>query len=67
MTGMLTCKSPVAVMRAAHALGAGLFDERSHKFSREDFTLPRQSGKGEVTLSGFRGKRPVVLIFASYT
>src|SRR5438105_10869095 len=41
ITGMLTCKSPVAVMRAAHALGAGLFDERSHKFSRKDFTLPQ--------------------------
>ena len=32
-----------------------------------DFTLPLAKGKGEVTLSGFRGKRPVVLIFASYT
>lgn len=32
-----------------------------------DFTLPDKSGKNEVTLSSFRGKRPVVLIFASYT
>ena len=32
-----------------------------------DFTLPDTTGKKEVTLSGFRGKRPVVLIFASYT
>lgn len=32
-----------------------------------DFTLPLISGKGEVTLSSFQGKRPVVLIFASYT
>jgi hypothetical protein len=32
-----------------------------------DFTLPLVKGKGEVTLSAFRGKRPVVLIFASYT
>ena len=38
---MLTCKSPVAVMRAAHALGAELFDEHSHAFSRKDFTLPQ--------------------------
>ncbi len=38
---MITCKSPVAVMRAAHALGAGLFDEHSHAFSRKDFTLPQ--------------------------
>lgn len=32
-----------------------------------DFTLPDLSGKKEVTLSSFRGQRPVVLIFASYT
>lgn len=32
-----------------------------------DFTLPDKTGKSEVTLSSFRGKRPVVLIFASYT
>ena len=38
---MVTCKSPVAVMRAAHALGMELFDERAHKFSRKDFTLPQ--------------------------
>jgi hypothetical protein len=38
---MITCKSPVAVMRAAHALGAELFDEHSHAFSRKDFTLPQ--------------------------
>ena len=38
---MITCKSPAAVMRAAHALGAELFDEYSHAFSRKDFTLPQ--------------------------
>jgi len=38
---MITCKSPVAVMRAAYALAAELFDERSHAFSRKDFTLPQ--------------------------
>ena len=38
---MITCKSPVAVMRAAHELGAALFDERAHKFARKDFTLPQ--------------------------
>jgi hypothetical protein len=32
-----------------------------------DFTLPTVDGKDAVTLSAFRGKRPVVLIFASYT
>src|SRR3954447_6055279 len=38
---MVTCKSPVAVMRAAHELGAQLFDEHAHRFSRKDFTLPQ--------------------------
>jgi len=32
-----------------------------------DFTLPVPSGKGEVKLSSFQGKRPVVLIFGSCT
>jgi hypothetical protein len=38
---MITCKSPVAVMRSAHELGAELFDEHAHRFSRHDFTLPQ--------------------------
>ena len=38
---MVTCKSPVAVMRAAHELGTQLFREQAHKFSRKDFTLPQ--------------------------
>lgn len=32
-----------------------------------DFTLPTLKGDDEVTLSSFQGKKPVVLIFASYT
>ena len=34
-----------------------------------DFALPRHdsSGRERVTLSSFRGKRPVVLVFGSYT
>lgn len=32
-----------------------------------DFTLPTHDGKGRVTLSEFRGKKPVVLIFGSFT
>lgn len=32
-----------------------------------DFTLPDPSGKKEITLSTFRGKKPVVLIFGSCT
>ena len=32
-----------------------------------DFTLPTHDGKGKVTLSEFRGRKPVVLIFGSFT
>ncbi|GIW81287.1 MAG: hypothetical protein KatS3mg105_3094 [Gemmatales bacterium] len=32
-----------------------------------DFSLPDLSGKNEVRLSSFKGKKPVVLIFGSYT
>ena len=32
-----------------------------------DFTLPTVAGKQTVTLSSFKGQKPVVLIFASYT
>lgn len=32
-----------------------------------DFTLPDPSGKSQWTLSNYRGKKPVVLIFGSYT
>ncbi len=32
-----------------------------------DFTLPRSDGPGEVTLSSFEGKKPVVLVFGSIT
>ncbi|MDQ3621703.1 MAG: redoxin domain-containing protein [Verrucomicrobiota bacterium] len=32
-----------------------------------DFTLKTQDGAREVRLSSFRGKRPVVLVFGSYT
>ena len=38
---MVSCKSPVKVMRAAHELGRQLFDERAHKFARQDYTLPQ--------------------------
>ncbi len=38
---MITCKSPVKILSAAHELGRQLFDERAHKFSRKDFTLPQ--------------------------
>ena len=32
-----------------------------------DFTLPTYKHSGRVTLSSFRGQRPVVLVFGSYT
>jgi hypothetical protein len=32
-----------------------------------DFTLPTADGKGQVTLSRFKGQKPVVLIFGSHT
>lgn len=32
-----------------------------------DFSLPRVDHTAEVTLSAFRGKQPVVLVFGSYT
>jgi hypothetical protein len=32
-----------------------------------DFTLPRLDHTGTVTLSAFRGSKPVVLVFGSYT
>ena len=32
-----------------------------------DFTLATHDGGKQVTLSDFRGKRPVVLIFGSFT
>ena len=32
-----------------------------------DFTLPTYDRSGSVTLSSHRGKRPVVLVFGSYT
>jgi hypothetical protein len=32
-----------------------------------DFTLQRHDHKGHVTLSSYRGQRPVVLVFGSYT
>jgi hypothetical protein len=32
-----------------------------------DFTLPTQGGKRQITLSAYRGDRPAVLIFGSFT
>jgi hypothetical protein len=35
--------------------------------SAPDFTLPTGDGLGKVTLSSFRGKAPVALVFGSFT
>jgi hypothetical protein len=35
--------------------------------SAPDFALQELDGSGQVTLSSFRGQKPVVLIFGSYT
>ncbi len=35
--------------------------------SAPDFTLPTHDHAGQVTLSSFRGTKPVVLVFGSYT
>jgi len=32
-----------------------------------DFTLPRADRSSEVTLSAYRGRQPVALVFGSYT
>jgi alkyl hydroperoxide reductase subunit AhpC len=35
--------------------------------SAPDFTLRTEDGKKAITLSDYRGKKPVVLIFGSFT
>ena len=38
---MITCKSPLKMIVAAHALGRQLFGDRRHKCGRHDFTRPQ--------------------------
>jgi peroxiredoxin len=38
-----------------------------HGDEAPDFNLPTQDKSRQVRLSSFRGKRPVVLVFGSYT
>ena len=52
--------------------GYALIMERFHNFPKAgepapDFSLDRYDRSGTVTLSQFRGQRPVVLIFGSLT
>lgn len=49
------------------ARGERLQDRLKEGDPAPDFALPLLKGKGEVKLSTFRGRRPVVLVFASYT
>jgi hypothetical protein len=58
--------------RAGEVITPPARNERSADSLREgelapDFTLPVPGGKTEVTLSSFRGKQPVVLVFGSLT
>jgi hypothetical protein len=47
-------------------LGSAFEGPRANKMA-PDFTLPKENGKGTVTLSDFRGQKPVVLVFGSFT
>ena len=57
--------------------GSRTFPRRPGGFGRENslkvgdkapnFTLKTLDGKKEVTLSSFKGKQPVLLVFGSYT
>jgi hypothetical protein len=48
--------------------GAARFRDRlAEGDAAPDFTLQELHGKKRVTLSSFKGKRPVALIFGSYT
>lgn len=49
------------------AKGERLPDKLTVGDTAPDFTLRSVDGKAKVTLSEFRDKKPVVLIFASYT
>jgi hypothetical protein len=49
------------------AKGARPVDKLKAGDPAPDFTLPDLTGKKQVTLSSFRGKKPVVLIFGSIT
>ena len=52
---------------APHARGERYPDKLAVGDLAPDFHLPDASGTKSVQLSSFRGKKPVVLIFGSYT
>ena len=63
-TTLLSCLTILASLAAAPATRPSSADVGG---VAPDFTLKTTDGKSEVQLSGFRGKRPVVLVFGSYT
>ena len=59
-----------AVWAALPARHMWLFAREGHLKEGDpapDFTLSMHNREGQVTLSSHRGKRPVVLVFGSYT
>jgi hypothetical protein len=52
---------------APPARGERYKDQLKTGMPAPDFALPLASGNGTVTLSSFRAKKPVILIFGSYT
>jgi hypothetical protein len=70
--GLFMTRVPAALVRALPASRMWLWARSGALLPgvpAPDFTLPRHdnSGRERVTLSSFRGQRPVVLVFGSYT
>jgi hypothetical protein len=60
--------SPLVLMRGLYEGELGSMREGPALNARApDFTLMTEDGKKTITLSDFRGKKPVVLIFGSFT
>jgi hypothetical protein len=55
--------------RRGGGMRGGMGEDRSPEVgaAAPDFELDRLAEKGKVKLSSFKGKKPVVLIFGSYT
>lgn len=72
VTGQDTPRRKRAGTREGEVITKAAHSERHDDTLREgqdapDFTLPDLGGKGEITLSDYRGKQPVVLVFGSIT
>jgi peroxiredoxin len=68
---LLTLSASFALILGAQAVDVRQMGNRAGKFKAgdmaPDFTLKVMHKQTEVTLSSFRDKRPVVLVFGSYT